>query len=82
MDPSGRRWISPAECAEYLHVHIKSVYMLCRERKLPATRLPAIRGHGGRGRVLIDRQGLDRLLEEGLVPVAEELLDKRRRARR
>ena len=80
MDVSARRWISPAECAEYLHVHIKSVYLLCRERKLPATRLPAIRGRGGRGRVLIDRLALDVMLEQRAVPVAEAPLDRRRKS--
>jgi hypothetical protein len=76
-----RRWITPAECALYLGgMHVKSIYSLVRQHKIPATAAPSVRGQGVRRRVLIDRQELDRLLEKGLVPVVEApSLDRRRR---
>lgn len=62
--PIERRWLKISEAAEYLGLHSKSVYRACRQRKIPCSKLPGI---GMR----IDKQKLDRLLEEqGIDPSA------------
>jgi hypothetical protein len=66
-----RRWLTIPEAAEFYGLHPKSLYVLCRQRLIPFTRLPSLRG--GRGQLRIDRKRLDEQLEAG-----ELVLDERR----
>jgi len=50
-----RRWISVRECAEYLGLHLKSIYNLIYQGHIPATKIG--------GSIRIDRKKLDQLLE-------------------
>jgi len=50
-----RRWISVRECAEYLGLHLKSIYNLIYQGYIPATKIG--------GSIRIDRKKLDQLLE-------------------
>ena len=55
------RWLTiPAASAEY-GLHPKTLYKLCRERRIPFARIPSL--HGGRGQLRIDRVRLDEMLE-------------------
>jgi hypothetical protein len=58
-----RRWLTIPEAAEAYGLHPKSLYVLCRNRLIPFTRLPSLRG--GRGQLRIDRKRLDEQLEAG-----------------
>jgi len=50
-----RRWISVRECAEYLGLHLKSIYNLIYQGCIPATKIG--------GSIRIDRKKLDQFLE-------------------
>ena len=53
--PLEKRWLTAAEAGEYLHLHPKSIYRACHERKIPYAKAPGIG-------VRIDKEGLDVLL--------------------
>ena len=72
-----KRWLTVRETGELYGLHPKTVFLLCRQRKIPHTRIPSARG--GRGQVRIDRLGFDKLLEEREVQATEKPLDRRRR---
>jgi len=81
MDLSGRRFISCREAGQLYGLHPKSVLALCRQGRIPHTRIPSI--HGGRGQIRIDRVEFDKQLLVAAVPVAEApSLDRRRRQTR
>jgi len=51
-----RRWISAKEAAQYLNLHLKTIYRLVARHAIPFTKID---GYG----IRIDRIELDRLLE-------------------
>jgi excisionase family DNA binding protein len=55
MSPFTRRWISPKECAEYLHLHVQTVYSLFYKGKILGGRVGGV--------VRLDRQAIDQMLE-------------------
>lgn len=57
MDMDRKRWIKPKEAADYLSVHLKTIYRMIYMNRLPAVK---IKGAGWR----IDRKKLDDMLEE------------------
>ena len=57
-----KRWLSIPEAAEYYGLHPKSLYELTKQRLIPFTRIPSLRG--GRGMIRIDRRRLDELMEQ------------------
>jgi len=78
MDLS-RRWLTPKETGELYGLHPKTVLSLCRQRRIPHTRVPSVRG--GHGQIRVDRLGFDRMLEDGLVmPASEGPLDRRHKS--
>jgi len=80
MDVAARRFISCREAAELYGLHPKSIQALCRQQRIPHTRIPSI--HGGRGQIRIDRVEFDKQLLVAAVPVAEApSLDRRLRHR-
>jgi hypothetical protein len=58
-----RRWLSIPEAAEVYGLHPKSLYVLCRKRLIPFSRIPSLRG--GRGQLRIDAKKFDEMLEAG-----------------
>jgi len=77
MSPSDRRWVSCREFGELYHLHPKTVLLLCRQRRIPFTRLPSIRG--GRGGIRVDIQKFEEMLAVGEILPASAPLDRRRR---
>ncbi len=74
-----RRWITVREAAELYAMHPKTILSLCRQRRIPHSRVPSVRG--GHGQVRVDRLSFDAQLEAGLVlPEAPAPLDRRRRS--
>lgn len=57
-----KRWLSIPEAAELYSLHPKTLYQLCKQRSVPSTRIPSLRG--GRGMIRIDRRRLDEMLED------------------
>jgi len=57
------RWLTIEQASQAYGLHPKSLYVLCRQRLIPFTRLPSLRG--GRGQLRIDRKKLDEQLEAG-----------------
>ncbi|MBW2645927.1 MAG: helix-turn-helix domain-containing protein [Deltaproteobacteria bacterium] len=55
-----RRWISVREAAEYLDLHVKTIYGLVARGTIPFSK---ISGYG----IRIDRKALDRMLEDATV---------------
>ncbi len=53
---SDRRWITPKEAANYLSIHLHSVYKLLAQHKLPGAKMPGV---GWR----IDRKKIDEWFE-------------------
>jgi hypothetical protein len=76
MDVSGRRWLTIKLASEVYSLHPKTLLALCRQKRVPFSRVPSI--HGGRGQIRIDRSALDRQLEAGEVLPAEATPDRRR----
>jgi len=68
------RWLTIEQASQAYGLHPKSLYVLCRQRLIPFTRLPSLRG--GRGQLRIDRKRLDEQLEAG-----EIILDDTRKRR-
>lgn len=62
-----RRWLTIPEAAEVYGLHPKSLYVLCRKRLIPFSRIPSLRG--GRGQLRIDRKRMDEQLEAGEIVV-------------
>ena len=58
--------LDPKEAADYTRLSRSMIYKLCDERRLAHVRIGA---KGKRGKVLIYRQDLDRLLEENRIEV-------------
>jgi excisionase family DNA binding protein len=56
MDKDRKRWIKPKEAADYLSIHVKTIYRMIYMNHLPAVK---IKGAGWR----IDRKKLDEMLE-------------------
>lgn len=56
MENREKRWMKPKEVAEYLSVHVKTIYRMLYAHQLPAVK---IKGAGWR----IDRKKLDNMLE-------------------
>lgn len=56
MEKNEKRWMRPREVAEYLSIHLQTVYKLINSRQLPAVKL---KGVGWR----IDRKRLDSTME-------------------
>jgi excisionase family DNA binding protein len=56
-----KRWLTAAEAGAYLGCSPRAVYMRIKRGRVPAG---AVRHHGRR--VLVDREALDRQLEDGL----------------
>ena len=80
MDVAARRFISCREAAELYGLHPKSIQALCRQQRIPHTRIPSIRG--GRGQIRVDRVAFDQQLEAQAAPVIEApSLDRRLRHR-
>jgi hypothetical protein len=77
MDAPARRWLTIAQAADLIGLHPKSVYQLCRKRKITYSKIPSLRG--GRGMIRVDRIGLERMLEERAVQAVETPHDRRRR---
>lgn len=50
-----RRWITPKECAEYLSIHVKTVYTKISIGTIPAGKLD--------GLIRVDKRKLDEILE-------------------
>jgi hypothetical protein len=69
-----RRWLSIPEAAEVYGLHRKSLYILCKKRLIPFSRIPSLRG--GRGQLRIDAKKFDEQLEAG-----EVVLDDTRKRR-
>ncbi|MFC2169960.1 helix-turn-helix domain-containing protein [Acidobacteriota bacterium] len=61
-----RRWISVKECAEYLGLHLKSVYSLISRGEIPAARIG--------GSVRVDLKKLDSHMESTeTVPIRNKI---------
>jgi len=56
MKKDNKRWMRPKEVAEYLSVHVKTIYRMLCAHQLPAVK---IKGAGWR----IDRKKLDEMIE-------------------
>jgi excisionase family DNA binding protein len=56
MEKGDKSWMKPREAAEYLSVHLKTIYSLVNTHQLPAVKL---KGVGWR----IDRKRLDAQME-------------------
>lgn len=75
-----RRWLTVRETGEAYSLHPKTVLALCRQRRIPHTRLPSARG--GRGQIRIDRVAFDQqLAEREVLPTTEPVRIDRRRKR-
>jgi excisionase family DNA binding protein len=61
-----RRWITAAETAAYLGLHLVTVYRLISQRKIPHSRV------GGIG-VRVDREALDKIITAGNRPLKDAL---------
>ena len=57
MDKYRKKWINPKEAADYLSVHVKTIYRMIYMNHLPAVK---IKGAGW----MIDRKKLDDMLEK------------------
>ena len=60
-----RRWISPKECASYLSIHLKTVYVQIARGEIPATKIG--------GSVRVDKKKLDERLEKREINLDEKL---------
>ncbi|MEE0846106.1 MAG: helix-turn-helix domain-containing protein [Eggerthellaceae bacterium] len=58
-DGSDEIWLSVQAACDYVHVSRTTMYRLVREGKLPSHRI--------RGRILINRETLDRCIKDGLL---------------
>jgi len=80
MDVQARRWLTIKLASEVYSLHPKTLLALCRQQRIPHTRIPSI--HGGRGQIRVDRVEFDKQLLVAAVPVAEApSLDRRLRHR-
>lgn len=61
--PFERRWISPAEAAEYLSLHQQTIFDLCYRGVLPSIKLAGSRR--------VDRRKLDEFMEKQLERAAK-----------
>lgn len=50
-----RRWITPKSCADYLSIHLKTVYAQIARGEIPAAKVG--------GSIRIDKKRLDELME-------------------
>jgi len=55
------RWLTIERASEAYGLSRKSLYTLCKERRIPFARIPSL--HGGRGMVRIDAKKFDEMLE-------------------
>jgi len=55
MDFSGRRWLTPKECADYLSIHLKTVYAQIAKGGIPAVKIG--------GSVRVDLEALNEKFE-------------------
>ena len=62
-----RRWLTPAETAEYLSLHVKTIYAQAARGEIPASKIG--------GSIRIDKKRLDEQLEAREVNF-DELIDK------
>jgi excisionase family DNA binding protein len=60
------RFLTAAEAALYLHIHPKSVYLLCARHELPYMKL-------GKASLRIDRLALDDLIKVGALVSPEQV---------
>lgn len=61
-----RRWLTASEAAEYLRLHLKTVYRLTAKRIIPFCKVPGIG-------IRIDRQDLEKFLEKRTVRPRDEI---------